>query len=246
MGVKVFIKGQEVPKKTIKDWEQKRVDFISDFLTKELGTPKVATAEELTDLKMTIPEQKMREITARNCKSNDVTSGMLAKISRGKTAFCEVEMEVAGASAQEIHDQYFGMMFDNNEANRRLNLSANPDHMLLIGRENNEQEVIEASGGLSKQSLFYVCFGQENGLNSKADSAYPSQATGICRIQNGTVIGGVRHQMRDTTDGCHVKLVVEFPKITPKKILAQHEIHLACEFSNWINAWVERAQAART
>lgn len=82
MGVKVFIKGQEVPKKTIKDWEQKRVDFISDFLTKELGTPKVATAEELTDLKMTIPEQKMREITARNCKSNDVTSGMLAK-SRG-------------------------------------------------------------------------------------------------------------------------------------------------------------------
>lgn len=49
MGVKVFIKGQEVPKKTIKDWEQKRVDFISDFLTKELGTPKVATAEELQE-----------------------------------------------------------------------------------------------------------------------------------------------------------------------------------------------------
>ena len=49
-------------------------------------------------------------------------------------------------------------------------------------------------------------------------------------------IGGVRHQFRDTPDGFLARLCVEFPRFTPRRVIAEHRWHLACEFSNWIEA----------
>lgn len=137
------------------------------------------------------------------------------------------------------------MMFTDTEENRRLNLSANPDHISLIGKAGNRQDVGEATAGMANQSQFDVCFGDETGMHSVADPDYPVQCTGNCRTSDGLVIGGCRHQFRDTPTGCHAKLIVEFPKMTPGSIIKQHQLHLACEFSNWINAWVDRAIAAR-
>jgi hypothetical protein len=46
----------------------------------------------------------------------------------------------------------------------------------------------------------------------------------------------VRHQFRDEGDGFHARVTVEFPVLTNPYMLAQHRWHLACEFSNWIEA----------
>jgi hypothetical protein len=49
-------------------------------------------------------------------------------------------------------------------------------------------------------------------------------------------MGGVRHLFRDETHGFRVRLTVEFPVTTPAHTIQQHRWHLACEFSNWIEA----------
>lgn len=67
--------------------------------------------------------------------------------------------------------------------------------------ENNKQEVIECTGGLNYQSHFIIEYGNENGLKSKQNPDYPYQACGVCCLTDGTPIGGVRHQMKDTETG---------------------------------------------
>ena len=58
----------------------------------------------------------------------------------------------------------------------------------------------------------------------------------MARTSDGVAIGGVRHQFRDTTDGFHARLTVEFPMPTIGRMVKGHRWHLACEFSNWIEA----------
>ena len=55
-------------------------------------------------------------------------------------------------------------------------------------------------------------------------------------MKDGTVIGGVRHQFRNTDNGIECALCVEFPSKTPKSIVRAHQMHLAVEFSNWIES----------
>jgi hypothetical protein len=40
---------------------------------------------------------------------------------------------------------------------------------------------------------------------------FPHQLAGVARASNGAAIGGVMHQFRDTADGFHARLTVEFP-----------------------------------
>jgi hypothetical protein len=48
--------------------------------------------------------------------------------------------------------------------------------------------------------------------------------------------GAIRHQFRDHGDGFSARLTIEFPALTPGRIVRTHRWHLACEFSNWIEA----------
>ena len=52
----------------------------------------------------------------------------------------------------------------------------------------------------------------------------------------GVPIGGVRHLFRDEPNGFRARLTVEFPLTMPSYMIRQHRWHLACEFSNWIEA----------
>lgn len=242
---KVIINEQTCTEETLKAWEQKRVKAVSEMLHKTLGTPLVNSAKELTDLKMSIPDEKLRSLCKKNIRKSDRASAFLMKLSRGKTRNCVVEMEIQGAGAQEMKDQYYNMMFHNNEENRRLNLSANPDHFSLLGKPGYRQDVVESSGAMSSQSRFFVCFGDDEGMHSVPDPDYPVAAVGSCRTGSGLVIGGCRHQFRDTDYGCYAKLTVEFPKATPAGVIREHQLHVGVEFSNWINDWVVRAQNTR-
>ena len=53
---------------------------------------------------------------------------------------------------------------------------------------------------------------------------------------DGTPIGGVPHQFRDTAEGIHARLLVEFPLPMLTSIVHGHRWHLACEFSNTLEA----------
>jgi len=46
----------------------------------------------------------------------------------------------------------------------------------------------------------------------------------------------IRHQFRDEPSGFTARLTGEFPVATPPWLIRAHQWHLACEFSNWIEA----------
>lgn len=48
--------------------------------------------------------------------------------------------------------------------------------------------------------------------------------------------GAIRHQFRDHDGGFTARLTIELPVLTPGRIARAHRWHLACEFSNWIEA----------
>jgi hypothetical protein len=237
-GITVTINGKVFPKEKMEQWESERVKAVSDQFSKLFGTPAVTTADELTDLKMSIPDQKLRKAFSKQIQKSDRSSKLLMKLSRGKTRECVIYIDVKDASAQEIKANYFRMMFTDSEKYRRMNLMANPDHISLVGRERSHQDVVEASAAMKNQSQFFVTFGDDTGMHSVADPNCNAAAVGACKLSDGTVIGGCRHEMTDTDDGCRIRLDVEFPKATPASLIEKHQIHMAVEFSNWISAWL--------
>jgi hypothetical protein len=55
-------------------------------------------------------------------------------------------------------------------------------------------------------------------------------------LDDGTLIGGIRHQFRDEGDGVRALLTVELPWLIGPIAPAAHRWHLACEFSTWLEA----------
>ena len=51
-----------------------------------------------------------------------------------------------------------------------------------------------------------------------------------------TALGAIRHLFRDGPDRFDVRLTIEFPRATAPHMIRAHRWHLACEFSNWIEA----------
>lgn len=238
VNVKVILNERVLQMDEIMRWESKRVNFVTKLLQKKLkDKKKELNAEGLTKYKLNVEEDDIRRILKPYNRLSDLFVRFLLWKSKGESVSCVTYIEVKGASAKELNEKYFKMMFNNSEENRYLNLSANPDHYLLKGHPNNIQEVIESTGSSPLPAHFFVHFGEEEGLRSKKNDEYTVQAAGVCKLSDGTPIGGVRHQMKDTSYGCEVKLEVEFPKATPKSTLAEHSLHLACEFYHWFTAW---------
>jgi hypothetical protein len=115
-------------------------------------------------------------------------------------------------------------------------LAACPDHFVLRTHPDGRQEVVETTGGSPLASRFFVDYDDVATLVTQPDPAFPEQLAGAAFMADGMAVGGVRHQFRDEGDGFHARLTVEFPVLTNPYMLAQHRWHLACEFSNWIEA----------
>ena len=92
---------------------------------------------------------------------------------------------------------------------------------------------------LSLIHIFFITFNEETGLQTPRDKSFPYQSVGIAKLKNGTIIGGVRHQFRDTATGIEARTLVEFPAICPKIVLREHQKHLAAEWSGWIQWAIE-------
>ncbi len=74
-------------------------------------------------------------------------------------------------------------------------------------------------------------------VTTQADPAFPVQWIAVGGTGgDGPPTGAIRHQFHDEPSGFAARLTGEFPVATPPWLIRAHQWHLACEFSNWIEA----------
>lgn len=220
MNTKIFINEKRVNENIIFGWEDKRCVAVAKLLNRKVKNQVVVTnSEELLQLKEQIGEERIRKILKPRIALCTLLTRVMLIFSFGKRKSSIITMNLKGSGAERLQELYFDEMLNNTKENLRLSLRANPDHYVVKGVEGMVQEVIETTGALPLPSQFFIHYGKEDGLLSKKDPEYQVQAAGICCLKDGTIIGGVRHQMRDTEEGCKVKLEVEFPKSLPNAII---------------------------
>jgi len=116
-------------------------------------------------------------------------------------------------------------------------LEACPDHYVLSRDRDGGDVVLETTGGSPLAARIYLREGDVGSVLTAADPDYPVQWVAIGRAAaDGPALGAIRHQFRDEADGFRAILTGEFPAALPPRMIRAHEWHLACEFSNWIEA----------
>jgi hypothetical protein len=156
-----------------------------------------------------------------------------AVASRGRRRMCTIELTGHGASVEGLPRWYLDAITANNEVPL---IEACPDHYISRTRGDGRQEVIETTGGSPFALRMFFDDADVATLESAADPTFPVEWKSVARSDSGAAIGGVRHLFRDGADGFVVRLTVEFPATTLPYMIREHRWHLACEFSNWIEA----------
>ncbi len=239
--ITVLIDGKVFEIDKIHEWETARVKASEKKLHKKTGKHiQVTDADELAETKAAISDDEILQAFKREVSFSNFCTDIVVRLSGKKRKFSVTEIDVDFCSAKQLSQLYDDMMLNNTPDNRYCCLRANPDHYLLRSTTESTQEVLEVTGGLPVASLFDIHYGDFAGLQSPEDADYPLQAAGVSYLKNGLAIGAVRHQMKDTESGCHIKLTVEFPALMPDRNLKIHQYHLACEFYNWFSEFERR------
>lgn len=233
--MKFIIDEKEFTKNDLEKWKRKRTSKVLHNLHKSIK-PSDDTEVFYNELSRIKQNMTYDEIVS-NIKGKLLIGKIGMKIavifSFGKRRMSKTTIFADGIHIDKLGGIIDSLMTENTEEHRKVNLSVSPDHYALVPR-GNTLEVIETTGNTPVPTQFYITFNDETGLQTPRDESFPYQSVGIAKLKDGTIIGGVRHQFRDTETGIEARTVVEFPAICPKTILREHQKHLASEWSGWI------------
>lgn len=229
----IRISGRTVARQAVSAWEDRRIAAAA----KKLGLPSppgrslAERREALLTQKLALgPDEIMRRLR-RETQVADVIGRLQAKVS-DRRRFSTIEIDVPAGTADGFA-RYFETA--TRSSDEEAMLRACPDHFVIrMGRQG--QEVLETNGGSPLAAFFSIDYHDLSSLVTRPDPVFPVQIAGVARASNGAAIGGVRHQFRDLADGFQARLTVEFPLPTLPTMVGGHRWHLACEFSNWIEA----------
>lgn len=235
-GISAILLGRgAVSRRQVLEWESRRIVAVA----RKLGLPNPTgdipeRRQRLLDAKLALGSAHLRQRLAREVRWSDRLARWMVGIdpSARRTSVCEirVEGETAGDFLAWLTQR---MALGDTSAM----LGACPDHYVIEQSAGGGQIVLETTGGSPLAALFHIDYEDTSSLVTPADPRFVHQVAGVARAEDGTPIGGVRHQGRDLeTGGFEVRLTVEFPRFALPFMLRQHEWHLACEFANWIEA----------
>uniref|UniRef100_UPI00403F6744 hypothetical protein n=1 Tax=Candidatus Enterococcus willemsii TaxID=1857215 RepID=UPI00403F6744 len=239
----IFINNKRVSNEEVDAWEFKRLKYQYQFfmkrgydLTNPSEAPNIKLArKDMGRFKASIKPEQLRRILKNRYKIGNLISKMTALLSRGKRRYSMTEFFIPTTlSPERVMDDIKKIMLENTQEHLFMNLATNPDHFVLLGIGDNIQEVVEMTGGSPLPTRFFAHYGDESGLTSSRSEGYLVQLAGCAKLEDGTVIGGVRHQIKREENGIRFKALVEFPSMVPKFMLNKHQYHLACEFREWL------------
>jgi hypothetical protein len=249
--IRAIIGQREAGRDQVLEWESRRAHAVLAKFAARLGTR--GTGEILHDLSMRElcdAPLEVRRSTLLSLKTQLGHAGTYAMLkrelaiserfsrlavatSRGKVKYAAIRLRVPGLSAERFATWFDNLVAADDEDTMN---SACPDHYLLRGLPDGRQEVVETTGGAPFPTRFLIDYQRTDDITVPVDPAYPLQITGTAVLDDGLVIGGVRHQFRDHDGALEALLTVQFPSVMPAWNIRQHQWHLACEFSNWMIA----------
>ena len=197
----------------------------------------------LLDLKTGLGHAGVYAMLRRDITMSERISRAAVAASRGRTTHSVIEVSAPGVDAKGFAVWFNNLTALNDEV---AMIDAMPDHYLLRGLPDGRQEVVETTGGSPSATRFLVDYTSANRLEVQPDRGYPIQIAGHAVLDDGLVIGGVRHQLRDHDGTLEALLTVECPGLTPPPMVAAHRWHLAVEFSNWIEAFARTAHGPQS
>ncbi|KAG0038611.1 hypothetical protein BGZ83_003048 [Gryganskiella cystojenkinii] len=246
-----YINGKVVPYDVIQQWEEQRLARVDDFFVHHLlhrhGYDAAAhTLDEqrqtLAELKFKLGDDKVRKVLGFYLGLSQVLLIIVSFLSFGRRKFSAVEITISGGKGGVDMDPatFLGRLerifTDAREEYKMMVFKACPDHYLIGMTDANTMEIIETTGGSPFPAQFFFCPGNDEGLLSRKDPTYDVQMFGAVKTKNGTIFGGIRHQIRKESDGgLRVKLLIEFPGLAPDYLIRQHQKHLLCEFNSWVS-----------
>ncbi|WP_135451791.1 hypothetical protein [Mycobacterium sp. DL99] len=249
--IRTFIDGREVSRSDVQRWEARRAKAVLAKLDSRLGRRAVAEIlpgvdldtvtgagldaqrEVLCALKLGLGHAGIYAMLRHELAMSERVARIAVAGSRGRKAYSTTRLVVDGVSAVQFGAWFDGLTATNDE---EAMVRACPDHYLLRGLPDGRQEVVETTGGSPTPTWFLVDYAAAGSVSVPVKPEYPVQIAGLAVLDDGLVIGGVRHQFRDRDGAMEALLAVEFPGLFPSHMVAAHRWHLAAEFGNWIIA----------
>jgi len=230
--VSIDINGRRVERAAVLQWEDRRIDAAAKKLgvTVSQGRTVDQRREELLATKLELGADEILRRLAGDVRRADRIARRAAPLTKRRVV-SSIEMFVPGASA----DDFVAWFQHASAVDPAAMLRACPDHFMIRDGVRG-QEVLETTGGSPFAALFTIDYDDTSSLRTPADPQFSRQVAGVARASDGTAVGGVRHQFRNTASGYHARLSVEFPLLTLPTMASAHRWHLACEFSNWAEA----------
>lgn len=239
--MKIVIEGKELTKQELDEWRTEHAKTVAKAIKKKLPECNNADVmcEQLASIKRKMSYKEMTAPIKFQLALSTFATKMVIKKSQGKkrkTSVCTIFAD--GIKVDKLGKIIDILMMKDTPEYRKVNVSVCPDHYALLAR-GNTLEIIERSGNNPVPSRFFITFNDETGLETPRDQDYPYQSVGIAKLKDGTIMGGVRHQFKDTEHGIEAKMCVEFPAGCPDEVVRDHQKHLATEWSGWIQWAIE-------
>lgn len=228
---------RRVSRREVQEWEAGRAAKVAQKLgigIASMGETLAGQRDALVVRKLELGHEELERRLARELWISSRSSRLITALSRGRRRLCTIELSGSGGSAEAMPGFYKTAMEAGDEA---ALLAASPDHFLLFEGTDGVQRVVETTGGAPLASRIFLDESDTASVTTKADPEFPVQWVAIGRgSANGPPSGALRHQFRDDAEGFRARLTIEFPAFVPPHLVNAHRWHLACEFSNWIEA----------
>lgn len=258
--IRATIGPREATRDQVLAWESRRADavlskfaarlgalgmgeILHDHTVSELRAASLDTRRSaLLSLKAQLGHVGTYAMLKRELAISERITRLAVATSKGRAKYSVTRLRAPGLSAERFAAWFENLVVLDDEAEMN---SACPDHYLLRGLPDGRQEVVETTGGSPAATRFLIDYQRTDDITVPVDPAYPIQIVGTALLDDGLVIGGVRHQFRDRDGALEALLTAQFPATVPTRNIVQHQWHLACEFSNWMFASAPSAATTR-
>jgi hypothetical protein len=235
LSIRARIGGRTVSRGEVLDWEAQRLRRVCGKLN--LSAPAGTVSDRrrrLLEHKLAIGRDGLERRLDRELRWSARSAAATRLLSAGRRRICTIELSGRSGSAERMPAFYRSAIDAGDDA---VLLEACPDHYVLSRDRGGADVVLETTGGSPLAARIYLHEGDVGPVLTAADPDYPVQWVAIGRaVADGPALGAIRHQFRDEADGFRAILTGEFPAALPPRMIRAHEWHLACEFSNWIEA----------